>query len=267
VADLEPYQLRLRGLTLGAGTAYELSGPIDGLGALDPNTVDRGLHPDDGVAPGDDTYPARSLMIPLSVTGDGAAGVMGALRALRGAFGRDTTGGLDELELCLPGLTGTGNETLTYFGRARGAREKLDDLKNGEAEALARFDATDPLGYATAVTAWDDPAPGADASITITPGGDFPTRRAVFEITGTGDIPVITNHDDGDRYLAWTNSLAAGAIRIIDFAARTVIDAAGADHYPEIAAGSPWFVFWPTAQDLQIVGAGTVELTLRPAYT
>lgn len=265
-ADLRRNQARLRELVIGAGTPYEFTGPVQGLGTLEPTVSDRDQYPSDGASSGDEALPTRRVMIPLAVEGldREPAAVMRTFRTLKSAFRHVDGVELLELELRLPGLTDDPNETLSFFGRPRGAREDLADLKSGEISALCRFDALDPLGYGTAVEA--SSVAGTDATpISISVGGDMPTRRLVMTITGDGGIPLLRNQDDDDRYLAWLAPLEADAVRIIDFHARTVVDDDGVDRYPEISSASPWFAFWPGANRLEAWNM-TFDYTIRPAH-
>jgi hypothetical protein len=260
--SLERWQVRLRGLTLGAGTDYDLTGPIGGLGALEPRTTDRALTGDNGATGGLDTLPPRSLYIPLAMHGRSPAGAMELLRALKATFAPNPTG-VEDLDVRLPGLTGAGDdETLTWRGRPRGIVDDLELLRAGEIAALARFDALDPLGYGTPVT-------GATTTGTarLRLAGDWPTRAAVFAVAGNGARPVITSTTDDGRLVAWATPLPDGATRVVDLYARTVTTMTGVDRYGELDAASTWFRLLPGANTLAVAGAAELSWSARPAYT
>jgi hypothetical protein len=258
--SLERWQARLRGLTLGAGTDYDLTGPIGGLGALEPRTTDLALIGEGGSVPGLDTLPPRTLHLPLAMHARSPAGAMSLLRDLKAAFVPNAVD-LDDLDLRLPGLTDD-DETLTYRGRPRGLVEDLELLRAGEVAALARFDALDPLGYGAPVEGTTTASPAR-----IRLAGDWPTRAVILELVGNGAAPVITSTTDAGRLVAWAVPLAAGATRLVDLYARTVTTTAGTDRYGELDGASTWPRLLPGPNVLAFAGIASLAWSARPAYT
>jgi hypothetical protein len=255
---LDPWQARIGGLILGAGP-YTITGPITGLGGLEPRTTDRDLETFAGSAAGRDTLPARTLRIPVSVGGYDPAETLRHLRALRTAFApRDD---LVEFEVRLPGLTGDPSDTLTFYGRPRGTDEDLDRLKSAEAGALCRFDALDPFGYGPPITVTRGPG-----THELLNPGDVPTRRVLVEIVGNNGTPALTNSTDDGRFVAWANPLGGNVVRVVDLAARTVADTLDGDRYAELASASTWFGLRPGLNTVTVGGAQTATFTIRPAY-
>lgn len=259
--SLERWQARLRGLTVGAGTDYDLTGPVGGLGALEPRTTDLALIAEHGSAAGLDTLPSRSLYLPLAMHDRSPAGAMILLRALKAAFSPAPATAVEDLELRLPGLTGD-DETLTYRGRPRGLVEDLELLRAGEVAALARFDALDPLGYGTTL---EGTATASPARIRL--AGDWPTRAVVLEVVGNGGSPVITSTTDAGRLVAWAVPLAPGATRLVDLYARSVTTTTGVDRYGELDGVTTWPRLLPGPNLVAFAGAASLAWSARPAYT
>lgn len=292
---LARYQARLRDLVVGAGTPYELTGPITGLGSLEPRTSDLDLAPGHGVAAGLDSLPPRSLYLPLTMHGLDPADTMRQLRTLKAAWAVTGANDVETLELRLPGLTWEPEETLTFYGRPRGIADKLDDLKANEAGALARFDALDPLGYGPERTRTDldtsvrppdvitparpfGPGPGIVGllpvwALTVWNHGDVPTTRwSLRLVTGAGDTPIValgSSYAGTSGYLAYLKFAEDVVSEVtVDFHDRTArYVPGGLDLYSSVDPVTTWMALEPGPNTLFVAGVDSLDVTIRSAYS
>lgn len=132
------FTAELGGVTLGAGTAYEFTGTITGLGVPRPRTFDapRGSSPGEVAAA--DLGGARIITLPISIDGSSVADTMTKVGALTTAWSPKTSD--VNLDIRLGGVT------TRYAGRPRGVDLDLGDLKSFHAEALLTFEALNPTG-------------------------------------------------------------------------------------------------------------------------
>lgn len=246
---MDAWQAELRGLLIGAGTAYSFSGPIGGLGIPTPRTdgdQERGNL--DGDVGGADTLPRRILTFPVGIDDTTSAGAMEVLSEIKAAW-RPSVADLP-LELCLPGFP-TVDNVLTFFGRPRGFDVDLTRLKSARADALLTFEALDPYGYGPADTlALGEGTEGFDVE------GDGPTDRWELDLTPTGGSVTFANLDDDEP-----------ALGLVDVSGGVLVDGRGHDvtGTATLGAGHGWPVLLPGENTLSLTGA-TGLLTYRPAY-
>ena len=139
MAITRDWQAELGGVTIGAGTDYDLEGPITGLGVPAPRTsdLDRGDQP--GVFGGRDVPKVRTIGIAVAINGDDPAGAWDLVDALCAAWATTSTD--TTLDIRLPGMG-----TVRWTGRPRGVDLDLELLPYGSARARLVFDALDPDG-------------------------------------------------------------------------------------------------------------------------
>lgn len=238
----------------GADTDYEGSGPIGGLGNPKPRGTDQPRGSFDGDAGGRDTLPKRILTFPLNLDAPTAGGVWSLRSPLLVAFRESKTD--RTLDLRLPGFP----TDLRYFGRARGVDLDLKDLKSGHGDAQAIFEALDPFAYGPEVELED-----LTDAFTVANAGDSATDRVVATITGDGGIPRLDNTTTGG-FVVFNVALPADEIAVIDFRSRTMVNEAGVDRLGRLEVASPWLRLEPGDNDLELAGASSVSITLRPAY-
>lgn len=251
------WQANLRAVTMGAGTAYECTGPITGLGIPSARTSDVERGDRAGAVGGRDTLPRRVLTVPLAVVGSGPADAWALLEALKVAWAEAEDPNAEEpFDLRLPGLDGR-----RFYGRPRGLDDDTTLMRAGHIAALGTFEALDPYGYGAT-----EAAIGAPPTLDVDNVGPAPTDRAVLVIVGDGGTPQISNAARDDDDITWRAPLAAAAIRTIDLRRRTVIDDAGTAHDDEVAPGSLWFDLAPGVNTLGVVGVASLDVDWLPAY-
>ena len=249
---LADWQGELGGLTFGAGTLYELTGPVGGLGTPAPRTsdVDRGAHP--GEVSGLDVLPRRVLTVPFGVNATTATQAMGLVQALKEAWAESALVDV-AFSLQLPGMTAR-----RWYGRPRGIDLELDSLSEGWVEALGTFEALDPYAYGDPVV-----VPLTTTSTVVTNPGDAPTDRFTIEITGAGGTPVLTN-SGADASIRWAAALTG--TRNIDLRARTVATTGGADKYSELSPSNEWWDLQAGGNTITRSDISAASITLEPAY-
>lgn len=253
--------VKLRDWWGGDGTRYVLAA-VKGLGvgvrSNDKNRVSYA-----GDVDGADYDDARPVFFDWTVLRDTAGPVLHwqgwreslpHLSRLNAAW----RGAAGDLELLLY-LDGLPERPMHLFGRPHGAPDpKVDQSGAVEVETLFRLN--DPYLYGAQV---DDAGTGP---LVVTNAGTAPTERIVITLTGNGGKPLITNAGDDGNAIAWQTVLAASAVRVIDVAARTIVDDNGNDRYDELNPASPYFFLQPGANPLTIEGVGACTVARRPAY-
>lgn len=247
------YQGELRGLTWGAGTPYEFSGPIGGLGLPVPRSSDQERGDRDGDVGGDDTYPRRILTFPLNIDAATPAATMQAAQALKRAWQKSPVD--VALDLCLPGFPSS-DEVLRFYGRPRPLDLDLTRLKSSHADALATFEALDPFGYGPEETV----ALVAGANV-VTNAGDATTDRWTLTLNRTGAASSIDNATDDEPTLG----IAAGSSTLILDGRLHTITEAGTDVFDLIQPGYGWPLLLEGDNAVTLTGA-TGSITFRPAY-
>jgi hypothetical protein len=136
---MSDWQVVLQGLTMGAGTNYEI-GPagISGLGVPKTKTADVDLDSQHGAYGSPDYLSVRVLLIPITVSGDNAADAFDNLELLNTAWGPVQAD--VEITITLPGWG-----TFSYMGRPRGLDVDPEFAKSGEFSAIGEFHALDPV--------------------------------------------------------------------------------------------------------------------------
>lgn len=247
------WQAELRGLTVGSGTDYQFTGPIDGLGIPKVRSGDSELPRRHGDYGGYDVLARRVLAFPLGIVGDSLADTYQKLQALKAAW-KPSIADLG-LDIRLAGQPAT---VLRYYGRPRGIDADLTRLRNSWADLLLTFEALDPLGYGAEVTTT------ITGSGPVTNAGDADTDRVILTINGNGGTPRVENSTTGG-HIAFARALAGGSAYTVDLRARTVLLGATA-RYEDVSPGSNWFVLASGANTIVVTGAADVDVTFRPAY-
>lgn len=245
------WQAELRGVPLGAGTSYILTGQITGLGLPGPRTSDaeRGLSPGDVF--GFDVDARRVLTVPIGVNGADAAAGWALLETLKTAWATSTVD--VPFDLRLPGFSSVARR---YYGRPRGIEVDLTLLRLGYIDVLATFEA-DPYAYGPEVV-----VALADGDTVVTSLGSAPSDRYSIELAVTEAYVTLDNSAEDEPALTLVDVPTPA---ILDGRARTVVDDGGVDRYGHLAPGSGWPVLFPGANTLSLSGA-TGTLTYRPAY-
>jgi hypothetical protein len=248
------WQAELAGVTVGAGTPYEFSGPMTGLGLPAPRTADleRGLSPGD--VGGQDVDARRVLTVQVSIDApdETAASVWALFDQLKAAWA--TTPVDVPFDLRLPGFDAANRR---WYGRPRGVDADVTLLRLGHIDALCTFEALDPYGYGdpveVALVDGETPLvnPGTAPSDRWTLTADVTASPTTFSAGGTE--PPLTVEWSGDGEV------------LIDGRARTIVDALGADLYPALTPGSGWPILTPGSTPVTLTGA-TGTLVYRPAY-
>lgn len=246
------WQAELGGVTIGAGTAYEFSGPMTGFGLPAPRTADleRGLSPGD--VGGQDVDARRIITVQLSVDAPDAtaASAWALFDTLKAAWASSPTD--VAFDVRLPGFAAANRR---WYGRPRGVDSDLTLLRLGHLDLLCSFEALDPLGYA-------DPVEVAliDGETALVTTGTAPTDR--WTLTAdivTAPSTFATGGSEPPLTVEWLGDV------VIDGRARTIVDGLGADLYPAITPGSGWPVLTPGTTPVELTGA-TGTLVYRPAY-
>lgn len=246
----------LGSLTIGAGTAYELTKPITGLGEPQPAGTGEAARGDrDGVVSGPDVLPKRQLGFTFDVAGSSPENAVELWLAAQSAWRKRS----DDVALTLR-LPGVLEEGWTFFGRPRGTTPTLDALKSGTLELVAIFDALDPRGYGAEVEL--DPDSG---TFTVDTLGGFDTDRATVLIVGDGGTPRFENATDDGHFVSWSTTLAGGDVRIIDLRRQRVTDGTGVSKDEEISTSSLWPMLLAGENELELTGAASAAVTFRPA--
>lgn len=253
--SLDDWQARVRSLTVGAGTAYEFSGPIGGLGFPKPRTHDFPRGDRTGEVGGKDTAPRRILTLPLEIDASSSAEIWPLRDALMTAWAESAIDA--PLDLRLPGMT----ENRRFYGRTRGADVDLGSLKSGHADALCTYEALDPMGYGDEIVFEIEEG---DGPVPIDNPGTAPSDRVSALLVGDGGRPFVSHGLGG--FIRFLDTLDAGVELELGFRDRTVVDGDGVDRYPLIDNLSPWFRIRPGANTFELTGAASLEITYRPAF-
>lgn len=280
VAD---YQIEIDGLTLGAGTPYEIhdEGPA-GLGLPAVRTSDVPRPQDHGLFFGSDFLAGRTIAFSLwlhALTAEAASALMDTLSAVwQPPAGQDT---VNPLTLRLPG-----QDPRRLNGRPRRLAYRPGLLHTGVVEAILQYDVADPRWYDDTETVlstvaatsgggrtYDRTYPltyaagGTGGNLTVTNAGNFPTRP-VLTITGPATSPRAENVTAG-RHLLFDLTLGAGDFLVVDMDARTILLGGTASRYSSLAPGSSWWDLAPGENQLKYTSAdsmGTLEVRYRSAW-
>jgi len=252
VAITTDYQAEIRGLTVGAGTPFEFSGPIAGLGTPTPRTADAERGDLDGDVGGDDVLPRRILTLPLNVDAATPAALFALVADLKAAWRPSPVD--VAFDLRLPGFPSS-DGILRFYGRPRGLELELAAVKNAHADALLTFEALDPFGYGPEETV------ALGGATVVTNDGSAVSDRWTLALTGGGGTVTFENTNDDEPALALAG--AAGT-ELLDGRART-ITAGGTDAYAVKAPGGGWPLLVAGTNAVTLTGA-TGNLTFRPAW-
>lgn len=135
---MSEWQVVLQGLTMGAGTDYEI-GPagISGLGVPKAKTADVELDGQDGAFGSPDYMGVRVLLIPVEIGGSSAGDVFDNLEILNTAW--EPVEDDVEITITLPGWG-----TFSYMGKPRGMDADPALARSGVIMGIGEFHALDP---------------------------------------------------------------------------------------------------------------------------
>lgn len=274
------YELTYRGLTLGAGTPWQIE-RIEGLEEMPMvRTSDLEVSGRHGQIAGVDLLSGRAITVALLVfpgpTATFAQNIE-ALKAIAVPLGAET-----DLTFQLPGR-------LPRTLRARPRRRALPvDLEYSfqYGRAVIEWWATDPRIYAqspssadialpTAATGLTFPATapfvfgsaGTGGSAAFTNSGNFDAPW-VATINGPVTDPVLVRQDTGE-YVRLTGSIVAGETLVVDSLAPSVLLNGTASRYSWVAPGSSWWTLPPGPSTVQfgaVAGSGTCTFTTRSTW-
>lgn len=282
---MSDYQLTIGGLTLGAGTNYEVPPRgIDGLGLPEVRTSDTPRPQDHGLFWGIDYFGKLVLTFDVTILGGNAANATALKDALAAVWQPPDPGlGTDAVVPLAIGLPGQTARSLD--GRPRRAAFDLENLKAGIIVATLQYDAADPRLYdaetvlsTAAATAgggrtYDRVYPlvyaagGTGGTLLVTNLGNIPTRP-VLRVIGPSTTPRIENITAG-KFLAADVAVAAGEYLEFDLDAHTVMLNGTASRYGSLVSGSSWWEITPGDNSIKFTAAdsvGTLQLTYRSAW-
>ena len=242
------WQAELAGVVVGAGTRYQLVGPITGLGIAAPRVADQERGDQAGDVAGRDVASRRVLTVPIGIDGVDAGDAWTLFDALKQAW--SPTAGDVPFDLRLPGFAGVSRR---FYGRPRGLDSDLAQLRQGWIDVLATFDALDPYGYGPEVTV------ALPAGATVVMNGSAPTDRYQLKLDVDGATTAVTVGDAELTLVADPETL------VLDGRTRTVVDDTGDDRYSTLVAGSTWPVLAPGENTISVAGA-TGTITYRAGY-
>jgi hypothetical protein len=279
-------QVELRGLLLGDGTDYPITGPIEGLGNLDLRSVDLDRPLDHGAFAGRQFYGKRSLRIPYAILGDDPDDAMAKLEVL-GAACRVVIPTLDEADV-IGIVFRIGGRRLTAFGKpGRNAVDVLHLPKGSTIRGILEFVATDPRLYGDEELA--NASPGAvtgglelphgfphgfgsatPGTAQVTNDGNFPTYPVATVTVGPGGINTFTLEKvSTGETMTMTLALSEGDVVELDFGERSAVLNGTASRSNFIdRPGSTWFGLDPgtTAINFTADGDAELELAWRDAF-
>lgn len=282
---MSDYQLTIGGLTLGAGTDYEVPPEgINGFGLPEVRTSDTPRPQDHGLFWGTDYFGKLVLTFDVTILGAGPGDATAKKDALAAVWQPPAPGlGTDAvapLTITLPGQV-----PRALDGRPRRAAYNLENLKAGVIVATLQYDAADPRLYGAAsvlstaaATAGGGRtynrvyplvygAGGTGGTLLVTNLGNFPSRP-ILRVLGPSTTPRIENIEAG-RFLAADVAVAAGEYLEFDLDAHTVMLNGTASRYGSLLPGSSWWELAPGENSIKFTAAdssGTLELTYRSAW-
>lgn len=281
-----PYQAELEGVLMGAGTAYEFSAAIAGLGLPGVRTSDVDRPQGHGVFVGPDYMDGKPITLSLNVDADTGADAEAALVDLAAAWRLVTDANeVKELAIRLAGAQ-------VYIARGRPRRFAVDAarLPSGHAEVVAQFLATDPRLYGVdleTITLGPGSTTGglslphgfphgfgtaATGTGTVTNDGNEVTYPTATITVGVGGIAgfTIQNVTAAEQFSMTLNLLESDVVEV-DFLERTVILNGTASRIGNVdRPDSAWLSAAPGSTEwaFAISGAGTatLDLTWHNAY-
>jgi hypothetical protein len=281
---MSDYQLTIGGLTLGAGTDYQLPAGPAGFGLPELRTSDTPRPQDHGLFWGNDYFGKRTITFGVAILGDNpddATAKMEALTAVWQPPDPAITDGIAPLTIDIPG-----QDPRTLDGRPRRAAYNLDSLRDAVIQATLQYDVADPRWYDAVETVLSTAAAtsgggrtydrvyplvyaagGTGGNLTATNAGNFPTRP-VLTITGPCTTPRVENVTAG-RYLLFDLTLGVGDFLVVDLDARTILLGGTASRYSSLVSGSSWWELAPGDNLLKFTSAdsmGTLEVRYRSAW-
>lgn len=280
---MSDYQLTIGGLTLGAGTDYQLRDGPSGLGLPELRTSDTPRPQDHGLFWGNDYFGKRTLTLDVTILGDNpgdAAAKMDTLAAAWQPPDPAITDAVVALTVDLPG-----QDPRTLDGRPRRAAYNLDNLKAGIIRATLQYEAADPRLYSAETVASTAAATtgggrtynrvyplvyaagGTGGTLLITNLGNFPSRP-VLRVNGPSTTPRIENIT-AEKFLAANLAVAAGEYLEFDLDAHTVMLNGTASRYGQLVAGSSWWELAPGDSSIKFTSAdsaGTLDVHYRSAW-
>lgn len=270
----------LRGVTVGAGTAYRwASMPTGLLGYSELRVGDVPIPRADGVFAGDDRLGGRTIVFDVHILGTSRTSAETAAAALAGAWSPSRV----DVELGVR-LSGTPAE-YSLFGRPRGCDIAIDrKMLAGVLRARCTFLATDPRRFGALVNAtlalpsgtsglpFPAAAPfvwgaGSGGNVSVNQAGTVDT-----DWTATISGPITTpriEHVELGRSLAVNLSLAAGETLVLDSRSKSILLNGTASRYSSLTSGSRWFQLPPGTSTVRLTGAGgsgSAQFSYRPAY-
>lgn len=270
----------LRGLTIGAGTAYRLKAwPSDALGSADIREVDVALPRRDGLVAGSDFLGGRPITFEVQIVGSSNADTESKLADLSAAF---AAGPADErLDLR---ISGTPSE-YAFFGRPRGVRPVLDRSFVGSNVAYARcsFMATDPVRYGVEMVQeiglLAHPLPqtlpfilGLHDSEVFASAGTASVDRwtVILEAVGGSLVDPSIAHVGSGQLIFHDLAMASGETLVVDGQERRALLNGVTPVVPTIAQ---WWKVLPTSNEVRFAAStvsslsSTATLTWRPGWS
>lgn len=274
------YQLTFRGLTIGAGTPWQIE-RLEGVEDLPQlRTTDLDISGRHGQAPGNDLLSGRAVMVSLLVFPGPTATFAQNVEALKAITVPQPAE--SDLVVELPGR-------LPRVLRCRPRRRSLPvdvEYSFQYGRAAVELWATDPRIYAQAASSsviglpsaatgltFDAPAPfvfgsaGFGNAAAITNAGNFPAPW-IASIAGPVTNPVITLADTGESVLL-VGTVNAGETLVVDSAAPAVLLGGTASRYAWVGPGSTWWTLPPGPSTVQFgatAGTGTCTFTTRSTW-
>ena len=239
------------GLTLGDGTSYGIT-RMNGLtrAGIRAARAERGDR--DGEVGGVDVLTRRMISMGLRLRGASQASVWSLLTDLNTAWppaSTDTT-----LDVAAAELTGGRR----FYGRPGSIEDDgMANLRFGQIDCFATFEALDPLGYGA-----EEEALAQSGTFAIDNVGTAPTDRITLTVNGNGGIPQLANATDG-KTIKFAEAVTG--TRVIDVRARTVLDGT-TDAYGELSPTNQWFDLLAGSNSLTLSGAASVDVAWRPAW-
>jgi hypothetical protein len=275
---LSNYSIAFNGLTIGAGTNYQILN-IDGLGGTAPLRIqddNRGYV--DGSYSGHDFYDERTVYIDVLVIGDNSTNAQANYKALQSAFAPQqlgfyidpsgTTPAASQLKLFQFRLTSdTGDKRM--YGRSRGLTTSLDpDFSYGYIKTRIAMTFPDPRYYD------DSASTGTGTSVSVANTGwaiSCPVITISSVTATSGDVTDGTLGSTTDGYTHMTFSgLTSGQSLIIDTLQRIIYSNTGSGYIANRGLLTPAFTGWLSlaagSSATWKSNIGTMSISYRNAY-
>lgn len=252
------WEIEFAGLSLGAETAFGLTGVTGLLDMPAVRSSDLELLRRHGAYAGDDFLAARTIQLDFSIYADSVEEMQSRMDEFLQAF---VVGVEAPLVFQLPGVAG--GVPARVWARTKRRSVMMDlEYKYGVAKASVQMVATDPRIYTDQqqsdntgllVVSGGATFPltfplsfgtvGSGGSMLLNNTGTF-AAPVLFKIDGPVTDPVITNDTTGD-VISFTGTIASGSYYLVDTAARSVLLNGTASRYNTLDASAVWFDLAP----------------------